>query len=249
METIDNTADRHPQATPRSRRQGERRHRRRSRAEEVRDRADGRPRPGSRQGTLARRQPDHLHRRPARAHHAADLGPDDGARPVPAGRAPRHRLQGQGDRRARQLGADLRQGVRQPRSVQPDLLHRRQPGEVRHLAPRRPEGAGQGDHRELRLRDRRRLRPLPLRHLRHRVPQGAPRLGLRGLPRSALPAAGRPQAGHRRRAGPEDEPRVLQGDAEGDPDRRRAEHGRLPHPPLRGGARDRPTRRSRPRRS
>ena len=35
---------------------------------------------------------------PARAHDAPDLGPDDGARPVPAGRAARHRLQGQGDR-------------------------------------------------------------------------------------------------------------------------------------------------------
>ena len=40
----------------------------------------------------------------------------------------------QRDRRARQRRAPVRQGVRQPRPVQPDLLHRRQPGEV----PRRP---------------------------------------------------------------------------------------------------------------
>ncbi len=138
-----------------------------------------------------------------RAHTTLlDLGPDDGARPVPAGRAARHRLQGQGDRLPGQLGADLRQGVRQPRSVQPDLLHRRQPGQVPDLAARRAEDPGQGHRRELRVRDRRRLRPLPLRHLRHRVPQGAARLRLRGLPRAAVPAAGRPQAGHRRGAGP-----------------------------------------------
>ena len=41
----------------------------------------------------------------------------------------------------------------------------------------------QGDRRELRVPDGRRLRPLPLRHVRHRVPQGAPRLRLRRLPR------------------------------------------------------------------
>ena len=80
-----------------------RRHRRRRRAEEVRAGADGGARPRGRQGALARRQPEHLHRRAARAHHAADLRPDDGARPVPAGRAARPRLQDQGDRRARQL--------------------------------------------------------------------------------------------------------------------------------------------------
>ena len=239
METVDSkqtsqAQEPHEASDPR---RDQRRHRRRRRAEEVRARADGGARPRGRQGALARRQPDHLHRRAARAHHAADLRPDDGARPVPAGRAARHRLQDQGDRRPRQLGAHLRQGVRQPRSVQPDLLHRRQPGQVPDLAARRAEDPGQGHRREPRVRHRRRLRPLPLRHLRHRVPQGAARLRLRGLPRAAVPAAGRPQAGHRRRAGPQDEPEVLHRAAEVDPDRRRAEHGRLPHPPLRGGAR------------
>ena len=46
-----------------SRRERQRRHRRRRRAEEVRAGADGGARPRSRQGALARRQPDHLHRR------------------------------------------------------------------------------------------------------------------------------------------------------------------------------------------
>ena len=59
------------------------------------------------------------------------------------------------------------------------------------------------------LRDRGRLRPLPLRHVRHRVPQGAARRRLRRLPRHALPADGRPLAGHRRRHRPRDEPAVL----------------------------------------
>ncbi len=56
------------------------------------------------------------------------------------------------------------------------------------------------DRRELRLPHRRRVRPVPLRHVRHRVPQGAPRRRLRRLPRDAVPAAGRPQAGDGRRA-------------------------------------------------
>ncbi len=51
--------------------------------------------------------------------------------------------------------------------------------------------------REVRLPDRGRVRPLPLRHVRHRVPQGAARRRLRRLPRDAVPAKGRPQAGDR----------------------------------------------------
>src|SRR5204862_293340 len=76
---------------------------------------------------LARRHPDQVHRRVARAHHDPDLGPDHSARPVPAGRAPRHRLQGQGDRLPGPDRAHLRQGIRQPRAVQPALLPRREP--------------------------------------------------------------------------------------------------------------------------
>ena len=41
---------------------------------------------------------------------------------------------------------------------------------------------------ELRVPHRRRLRPVPLRHVRHRVPQGAARRRLRRLPRDAVPA-------------------------------------------------------------
>ena len=62
---------------------------------------------------------------------------------------------------------------------------------------------------ELRVPDGRRVRPLPLRHVRHRVPQGAARRRLRRLPRAAVPADGRPQAGDRRGRGPRDEPDVL----------------------------------------
>ena len=65
------------------------------------------------------------------------------------------------------------QGVRQPRAVQPDLLHRRQPGQVPDLPARREEDPGRRDRRELRLRDGGRVWPVPLRHLRHRVSQGA----------------------------------------------------------------------------
>ena len=46
----------------------------------------------------------------------------------------------------------------------------------------------QGHRRELRVPHGRRLRPLPLRHVRHRVPQGAARRRLRRLPRAAVPA-------------------------------------------------------------
>ena len=64
----------------------------------------------------------------------------------------------------------------------------------------------EGDRREVRLPHRRRVRPVPLRHVRHRVPQGAPRRRLRRLPRHALPADRRPQAGDGRRGRPRDEP-------------------------------------------
>ena len=95
-------------------------------------------------------------------------------------------------------GAPGRQGVRQPRPVQPDVLHRRQPGEVPHHAARQARDDRRGDRREVRLPHGGRLRPVPLRHVRHRVPQGAARRRLRRLPRRALPADGRPAS--RRRA-------------------------------------------------
>ena len=69
----------------------------------------------------------------------------------------------------------------------------------------------EGDRREVRLPHRRRVRPVPLRHVRHRVPQGAPRRRLRRLPRHALPADRRPQAGDGRRRRPRAEPAVLLG--------------------------------------
>ena len=127
-------------------------------------------------------------------------------------------------RRARQRGAAVRQGVRQSRPVQPHLLHRRQPGQAPDRPARRQGMPTEDDRRELRLPHRRRLRPLPLRHLRHRVPQGAARRRLRRLPRHAVPAAGRPQAGHRRGARPGAEPGVLHRPSlQGDPARRRAQ--------------------------
>ena len=150
-----------------------------------------------------------VHEEPAREDHAAGLGPDRGARLPGQGRAHRPRLQGRGHRRARQRRPALRQGVRQPRPVQPDLLHRRQPGQVPDRAgPSRTSSAARHG-REVRLPDRGRVRPLPLRHVRDRVPQGAARRGLRRLPRDAVPAEGRPEAGDRRGSGPGDEPRLL----------------------------------------
>ena len=47
---------------------------------------------------------------------------------------------------------------------------------------------GRAHRQALRLPDRRRLRPVPLRHVRDRVPQGAARRRLRRLPRDAVPA-------------------------------------------------------------
>ena len=142
-------------------------------------------------------------------------------------------------------GAPGRQGVRQPRPVQPDVLHRRQPGEVPHHAARQARDDGRGHRQELRLPHRGRVRPLPLRHVRHRVPQGAPRRRLRRLPRRALPADGRPQAGDGRESRPRDEPDVLLGaSSRRIVARRRAQRARLPHPPLRGRPRATPTARS-----
>ena len=54
---------------------------------------------------------------------------------------------------------------------------------------------------DARLLHGRRVRPVPLRHLRHGVPQGAARCRLRRVPRAAVPAAGRPAPGDRRGCG------------------------------------------------
>ena len=67
------------------------------------------------------------------------------------------------------------------------------------------------DHRQLRVPHGGRVRPVPLRHLRHRVPQGAARCRLRRIPRPAVPAAGRPRAGDGRRRRPRAERRVFHG--------------------------------------
>jgi hypothetical protein len=71
------------------------------------------------------------------------------------------------------------------------------------------------DRQELRVPHGRRVRPLPLRHVRDRVPQGPARRGLRRLPRHALPAARRALAGHRRRRRPRAEPPLLHRDRQG----------------------------------
>ena len=73
----------------------------------------------------------------ARAHDDPRVGPHDGARPVHPGGAAWHRLQGPRDGHAGQRRAPVRARVRQPRPVQPDVLHGRQPREV----PRRPARA------------------------------------------------------------------------------------------------------------
>ncbi len=101
VETIDNDQTDTRKTTPRSRRQGERRHRRRGRAQEVRGEQRQRS-ASSRQGALGDDMPTTFTGGEARAHHAPHRRPHDGARPLPPGRAPRHRLQRPGDRRARQ---------------------------------------------------------------------------------------------------------------------------------------------------
>ncbi len=153
------------------------------------------------------------------------------------GRPPRPRLQRPVLRHEQQPRAPGRQGVRQPRPVQPHLFHGRRPGAAPHRPPRQGGDERRGHREELRLRHRRRLRPVPLRHVRDRVPQGPPRRRLRGLPGHALPAAGRPLPGHRRGRRPGDEPGLLHRRHQGRRLRRRAQRPRLPHPPLRGRAR------------
>ncbi len=76
---------------------------------------------------------------------------------------------------AQREGVPDRQGVRQQRPVQSDLLHRRQPGAV-SAEPGRAGHEQAGDHRPLRVLHRRRLRAVPLRHVRSRVPPGAAQL-------------------------------------------------------------------------
>ena len=58
--------------------------------------------------------------------------------------------------------------------VQMLVLHRRQPGSVPHHAARQVRPHVRGDRRQVRLPHGGRVRAVPLRHVRHRVPQGAP---------------------------------------------------------------------------
>ncbi len=121
----------------------------------------------------------------------------------------------------------------------PDLLHRGQPGAVR--AGPRSQGPDQGrDLRPLRLLHRRRLRPLPLRHVRIGIPAGPAQRGLRQVPRAALPAERRPEPG-RSRSRPGNEPGLLPGHPERAEHRRHHQRRGLPDSPLRGERRrDRP---------
>src|SRR5229473_1906123 len=57
-------------------------------------------------------------------------------------------------------------------------------------------------------------------HLRHGIPQGAPRRRLRRLPRDVVPAAGRPPPGERRRSGSRVRAEVLHHHPAGDDGRR-----------------------------
>ena len=186
----------------------------------------------------------------ARAHDAADLGPDDGARPVLAGRAARHRLQGAGDRRARttsrcSFGKEFgNRGQCNPTYFTVGNL-------VKYLTWLRDE------------------QKIPVQEIVANyvfVTAGACgpcRFGTYVTEyRKALRDSGfegfrvllfQQQGGLKQATGEEQglemNPEVLHRAAEGDPDRRRAERARLSHPPVRGRARARPTRRSRRRSS
>ena len=124
-----------------------------------------------------------------------------------------------------------RQGIRQQRAVQPHLFHRRQPGAV-SAEPGRAGAQQAGNHRPLRVLHRRRLRPVPLRHVRSRIPAGAAQRRFRRLPRAAVPAVRRAEP-VRRRSRPGDEPRFLPGHPQRAQLRRRDERSGLRHPPLR----------------
>ena len=83
---------------------------------------------------------------------------------------------------------------------------------VKHLAGLRQTGMTSEEIVErVRLRDGGSVRTLPLRDLRHRVPQGASGRRVRRIPGSPVPAAGRPQAGDRRGARSGAQREVLQG--------------------------------------
>jgi len=78
-----------------------------------------------------------VHEEPARGDDAAGSRPDGGARLPGQGGAHGPGLQtSRSSRRPTNDALRLRQGVRQPRAVQPDVLHRREPREVPHRARR-----------------------------------------------------------------------------------------------------------------
>ena len=180
-----------------------------------------------------------LHGGAARAHDDPDQRAHREARGVRP-RLPRGvRLSRRAARRARRPLLRTRQGVREQRAVQPHLLHRGQSREAPPGAAR--EGHAQAeDPRRLRLPDRGRLRPLPVRHVRVGVPARAAQLGLRRVPGPPLLADRRARAG----AGgsrPQDGPRLLPDARVFARGRRPPERGRLPDPAVRGrGGGDRP---------
>ena len=133
--------------------------------------------------------------------------------------------------RARRAGIPARQGVRQQRAVQSDLLHGRQPGAVSPV-PRKGGHAAPGHSRQLRLLHRRLLRPVPLRHVRGRVSLRAEERRLRRLPRAAVPGQRRDQ-GRVRRAGPEVHGRFRLRHAQRAAPGRRVQRSDLPDSPVR----------------
>ena len=142
----------------------------------------------------------------------------------------------------RQRGPPGRQGVRQPRPVQPDLLHRRQPREAPDRPPR------QGGHDAPRTSSRTTCSSRPARAAPAASactsPSTARRCATRASTASASCSSSR-QGGLSQATGDdvglEMNPAFFIAHRQGDRLRRRAQRARLPHPPLRGRAgRDEP---------
>ena len=133
---------------------------------------------------------------------------------------------------AQRVGVSARQGIRQQRAMQSDVLHRGQPGAV----PAKPGSAGHeqaGDHRQPCLLHGRIVRAVPLRHVRVGIPAGVAECRIRWLPRAALPAE-RWRKGRVGRSRTEVHGRFRHGHVQCAEPRRHHERDDLPHPSVRG---------------
>ncbi len=116
------------------------------------------------------------------------------ARAIDCGHSQARRLPLPATSHSRSRGAGTWQRIRQQRPVQPHIFHHRQSDQISPLSRRAglvaPRNCG-----ELHLFHRRVLRPVPLRHVRIRVPAGARKRRVFGIPPGAIPSRAGDQGG------------------------------------------------------